>query len=80
MRRYPKEAPIFEITKGCPGCVGLHTTGVPTQYGGMRIDVYSCQWLEPFDLSALRPLTDAAREMYRYVKHGGVDYPRMLPV
>lgn len=77
---YPDECPAFEILDGCPDCKGLHTTGAPTQYGGARIDVYSCCWFEPFDVKQLKPLTTAAREMVAIAVNGGVKYKGYLSI
>lgn len=80
MARYPKELPVFEIIRapnggGCSDCIGIHSEGAPTIYGGNRIDVWSCvHFFEPFDLERLKPLNTVAKEMVRAVKHG-VQYP-----
>lgn len=71
---YPPDCPAFTITSKCHNCDGLHTTGAPTQYGGVRIDVYSCCWFEPYDLWQLVPLTESAREMVKIAVLGGVEY------
>ncbi len=73
--KYPDECPVFEIISECEECNGLHTTGAPTQYGGRRIDVYSCCFFEPYELCELEPITKAAKEMYVFVDGGGCKYP-----
>jgi len=75
---YPKELPVFEIIKGCDDCIGLHSEGAPTIYGGKRIDVWSCvRYFEPFELNALKPLNSMAKAMIQVVKQG-VEYPDLF--